>query len=93
MEADDRPALAAPTPVAAPDEVATRAVAAAARQVSLVTAISPRALIDVAFVIYAAARLAIEPDTLQERQFLKMLAEALDVPPDAVARLDRALAA
>jgi len=43
--------------------------------------------------IYAAARLAIEPDTLQERQFLKMLAEALDVPPDAVARLDQALAA
>lgn len=43
--------------------------------------------------IYAAARLAIEPDTLQERQFLKMLADALDVPPDAVARLDRALAA
>ncbi len=42
--------------------------------------------------IYAAARLAIDPDTLQERQFLKMLAEALDVPSDAVARLDRALA-
>lgn len=42
--------------------------------------------------IYAAARLAIEPDTLQERQFLKMLAEALDVPSEAVARLDRELA-
>jgi uncharacterized membrane protein YebE (DUF533 family) len=42
--------------------------------------------------IYAAARLAIDPDTMQERQFLKMLAEALDVPPDAVDRLDRALA-
>ncbi len=41
--------------------------------------------------IYAAARLAIEPDTLQERQFLKMLAEALDLPGDAVARLEREL--
>lgn len=42
--------------------------------------------------IFVAARLAIEPDTLQERQFLKMLAEALDVSPEAVARLDRELA-
>jgi uncharacterized membrane protein YebE (DUF533 family) len=42
--------------------------------------------------IYAAARLAIEPDTLQERQFLKMLAEALDVPPEAMVRLDNELA-
>lgn len=42
--------------------------------------------------IYAAARLAIEPDTLQERQFLKMLAEALDVPAEAIARLDNELA-
>jgi len=42
--------------------------------------------------IYAAARLAIEPDTLQERQFLKMLAEALDVPPQAAARFDQELA-
>ncbi|MGH1592220.1 tellurite resistance TerB family protein [Methylobacterium phyllosphaerae] len=42
--------------------------------------------------IYAAARLAIEPDTLQERQFLKMLAEALDVPAEAVARFDEELA-
>ncbi|WP_336491932.1 tellurite resistance TerB family protein [Methylobacterium nigriterrae] len=42
--------------------------------------------------IYAAARLAIDPDTLQERQFLKMLAEALDVPSEAAARLDAELA-
>jgi uncharacterized membrane protein YebE (DUF533 family) len=42
--------------------------------------------------IYAAARLAIEPDTLQERQFLKMLADALDVPAEAVARFDQELA-
>ena len=42
--------------------------------------------------VYAAARLAIEPDTLQERQFLKMLAEALDVPAEAIARFDDELA-
>lgn len=42
--------------------------------------------------IYAAARLAIDPDTLQERQFLKMLAEALDLPSEALDRLDRELA-
>lgn len=41
--------------------------------------------------IYAAARLAIEPDTLQERQFLKMLAEALDLPGEATERLEREL--
>lgn len=57
MEAEDRLALAERTLVAPLDEAATRAVAAAARQVSLVTAISPRALIDIAFVLYAAARL------------------------------------
>ncbi len=41
--------------------------------------------------LYAAARIAIEPDTLQERQFLKMLAEALDVPAEAVARFEEEL--
>ena len=41
--------------------------------------------------IYAAARLAIEPDTMQEQQFLKMLAEALDVPAEAIARLEKEL--
>ena len=57
MEAEDRLALAERTLIAPLDEAATRAVAAASRQVSLVTAISPRALIDIAFVLYAAARL------------------------------------
>jgi uncharacterized membrane protein YebE (DUF533 family) len=38
--------------------------------------------------VYAAARLAIDPDTMQERAFLRMLAEALDVPADAVARVE-----
>ena len=42
--------------------------------------------------IYAAARLAIDLDTLQERQFLKMLAEALDVPTEAVTRFENELA-
>jgi uncharacterized membrane protein YebE (DUF533 family) len=41
--------------------------------------------------IYAAARLAIDPDTLQEREFLKRLAEALDLPGDAAAQLEREL--
>ncbi len=39
------------------DTAARRAVANAARQVSLVTTISPRAIVDVAFVLYAAVRL------------------------------------
>jgi len=43
--------------------------------------------------IYAAARLAIDPDTLQERKFLKDLAEALDVPDEAARRLETELAA
>ncbi|MGH1575154.1 tellurite resistance TerB family protein [Methylobacterium sp. P31] len=41
--------------------------------------------------IYAAARLAIDPDTLQEREFLKRLAAALDLPTEATARLEREL--
>ncbi len=48
---------------------------------------------DAAARIYAAARLAIDPDTLQERQFLKMLAEALDLPADAAERVEREIAA
>lgn len=57
MDADDRLALAERTLVAPLDETAKRAIAAAARQVSLVTAVSPRAIVDVAFVAYAAAKL------------------------------------
>jgi uncharacterized membrane protein YebE (DUF533 family) len=48
---------------------------------------------DAAARISAAARLAIDPDTLQERQFLKMLAEALDLPADATDRVEREIAA
>jgi putative membrane protein len=57
MDADDRLALAERTLVAGRDEEAKRAVAAAARQVSLVTALSPRAVVDLAFVLYACAKL------------------------------------
>ena len=48
---------------------------------------------DAAARIYAAARLAIDPDTLQERQFLKMLAEALDLPAEASQRIEQDIAA
>lgn len=57
MDAEDRLALAERTLVAPLDEAARRLVATAARQVSLVTAVSPRAIVDVAFVLYAAAKL------------------------------------
>ncbi len=43
--------------------------------------------------VYTAARLCVDPDTLQERQFLKDLAAALDVPFEAVERLEDELAA
>jgi uncharacterized membrane protein YebE (DUF533 family) len=43
--------------------------------------------------VYAAARLAIDPDTMQERTFLRMLAEALDLDEDAVAQVETGLAA
>ncbi|AWN53941.1 DUF533 domain-containing protein [Methylobacterium sp. 17Sr1-1] len=43
--------------------------------------------------VYAAARLAIDPDTMQERSFLRMLAEALDLDEAAVARVESGLPA
>ncbi|POR44041.1 DUF533 domain-containing protein [Methylobacterium sp. V23] len=43
--------------------------------------------------IYSAVRLSVLADTLQEREFLKRLAEALDVPGEAVARIEGELAA
>lgn len=57
IEADDRIALAERELVAPLDRAAKRAVANAAKQVSVVTAVSPRAIVDVAFVIFAAVRL------------------------------------
>ncbi|GJE15644.1 DUF533 domain-containing protein [Methylobacterium marchantiae] len=41
--------------------------------------------------LYAAARLAIDADTLQEREFLKRLAEALDLPREVTERVDAGL--
>ena len=38
--------------------------------------------------VYAAARIAIEPDTLQEREFLRQLAQALDLDPGLRAHID-----
>jgi len=57
IDADDRLAIAERELLAPLDAQAKRAIAGAAKQVSLVTAVSPRALVDVAFVIFAAVRL------------------------------------
>jgi uncharacterized membrane protein YebE (DUF533 family) len=38
--------------------------------------------------LYAAARLAIDLDTIQEREFLRELAEALDLDPQLVSQID-----
>lgn len=38
--------------------------------------------------VYAAARIAIDPDTIQEREFLHQLAEALDLEPATRAQID-----
>jgi uncharacterized membrane protein YebE (DUF533 family) len=38
--------------------------------------------------VYAAARMAIDPDTLQEREFLHRLAEALDLDDGVRAQID-----
>jgi uncharacterized membrane protein YebE (DUF533 family) len=40
--------------------------------------------------VYAAARVAIEPDTMQEREFLRQLAAALDLDPALIRHLDDA---
>jgi putative membrane protein len=57
IDADDRLAIAERELLEPLDRQAKRAIAAAAKQVSLVTAVSPRAIVDVAFVIFAAVRL------------------------------------
>jgi uncharacterized membrane protein YebE (DUF533 family) len=38
--------------------------------------------------VYAAARVAIDPDTVQEREFLRRLAESLDVEPAMRSQID-----
>jgi putative membrane protein len=57
IDADDRLAIAERELLAPLDLQAKRAIAGAAKQVSLVTAVSPRAIVDVAFVVFAAVRL------------------------------------
>lgn len=57
IDAPDRLAIAERELLAPLDKEARRIVAHAAKQVSLVTAISPRAIVDVAFVLYACVRL------------------------------------
>ena len=57
IDADDRLKIAERELLAPLDARAKRAVAVAAKQVSLVTAVSPRAIVDVAFVVFAAVRL------------------------------------
>jgi uncharacterized membrane protein YebE (DUF533 family) len=44
---------------------------------------------DKAAQVYAAARIAIDPDTIQEREFLNQLANALDLDPLARAQIDQ----
>ena len=57
LEADDRLGIAERELLAALDDRAYRAIAQAAKQVSVVTAVSPRAIVDVAFVVFAGVRL------------------------------------
>lgn len=57
MDAEDRLALAERTLVEPLDAQAQRAIASAAKRVSAVTALSPRAIVDLAFVVYTAATL------------------------------------
>ncbi len=57
LDVDDRIGLAEHELVAPLDRQAKAAIAQAASQVSAVTALSPRAIVDVAFVVFAAARL------------------------------------
>ena len=42
--------------------------------------------------VYAAARVAIDPDSIQEREFLRQLAEALDLDAQLRAHIDEAAA-
>jgi putative membrane protein len=57
IDADDRLAIAERELLLPLDLQAKRAIAGAAKQVSVVTAVSPRAIVDVAFVLFAAVRL------------------------------------
>ena len=43
--------------------------------------------------VYAAARITIDPDTIQEREFLRQLCEALDLDQDLKTQIDSTAAA
>lgn len=57
LEAQDRLVIVERALLTEVDRAARQAVAETARRVSVVTAVSPRALLDIAFVVYAAIRL------------------------------------
>lgn len=57
LDVDDRLGLAEHELLGPLDRQARNAIASAAKQVSAVTALSPRAIVDVAFVVFAAVRL------------------------------------
>ena len=57
LDVDDRIGLAEHELLAPLDRQARNAIATAAKQVSAVTALSPRAIVDVAFVVFSAVRL------------------------------------
>ena len=57
LDVDDRIGLAEHELLAGLDRQARNAIATSAKQVSAVTALSPRAIVDVAFVVFAAVRL------------------------------------
>ena len=57
LDVDDRIGIAEHELLAPLDRQARNAIATASKQVSAVTALSPRAIVDVAFVVYAAVRL------------------------------------
>ncbi|MDP4022375.1 TIGR01620 family protein [Methylobacterium sp. NEAU 140] len=57
LDVDDRIGLAERELLVGLDRQAKNAIASAAKQVSAVTALSPRAIVDVAFVVFAAVRL------------------------------------
>ncbi len=57
LDVDDRIGLAEHALLSPLDRQARNAIATAAKQVSGVTALSPRAIVDVAFVVYSAVRL------------------------------------
>ncbi|KQT16207.1 hypothetical protein ASG40_18390 [Methylobacterium sp. Leaf399] len=57
LDVDDRLAIAEHELLSPLDRQARNAVATAAKQVSAVTALSPRAIVDVAFVVFSAVRL------------------------------------